>query len=614
MPEIGRGLDVERGEDGVWRVTLGPVASGTYRYRFEVDGVAVSDPVNPVTSESNANSWSLVHVPGAVWMDNRQVPHGAVSEVHYYSKSLQRMRRMHVYTPPGYESGTQEEYPVFYLLHGALDCDDSWSTVGRAGFILDNLIAKKLAEPMVVVMPAGHTGPFSFGRGGLPMDEFIRDFVGDIKPYIESHYRVHTDRANTAIAGLSMGGAHTLSIGIPHLSEFGYLGVFSSGVFGRGRPGSDNTGPSWEEHNREQLDDASLKDGLKLVWFATGKEDFLIETSRNTVEMLKKHGFDVTYKETAGGHTWINWRQYLHEFAQYLFRENPKPVSLLQSSEVTPAADTSPRRGPGRFGQPINLGPDDKQVFPDPPAGFNVKRDGIARGKLEMIEYDSKTVGTRRKMQVYTPPGYSQGQKYPVLYLLHGIGGDETEWQRFATPDVILDNLLADGKATPMIVVMPNGRAQPNDRAEGDIFRHAPAFAKFERDLLDDVIPTIEAKYSVLADREHRALAGLSMGGGQSLNFGLLHLDTFAWVGGFSSAPNTKPPAQLVPDPASTKQKLKLLWLSCGNQDGLIRISQDMHAYLKEKDVPHVWNVDSHGHDAAHWRNNLYHFLKRIFQ
>lgn len=276
-------------------------------------------------------------------------------------------------------------------------------------------------------------------------------------------------------------------------------------------------------------------------------------------------------------------------------------------------ADASPRRGPGRFGRPIKLGPDDKQAFPDPPAGFNVKRDGIAHGKLEMVEYDSKTVGTRRKMQVYTPPSYSPDRKYPVLYLLHGIGGDETEWQRFATPNIILDNLLADGKVTPMIVVMPNGRAQKNDRAEGDVFRSAPAFAAFEEDLLKDVIPTIESRYSVEADREHRALAGLSMGGGQSLNFGLLHLDTFAWVGGFSSAPNTKPPAQLVPDPASTKQKVKLLWLSCGNKDGLIGISQGVHAYLKEKDVPHVWNVDSNGHDATTWRNNLYHFVQRIF-
>jgi enterochelin esterase-like enzyme len=261
----------------------------------------------------------------------------------------------------------------------------------------------------------------------------------------------------------------------------------------------------------------------------------------------------------------------------------------------------------------MNLGSDDKQLFPDPPAGFNVARDGIVHGKLEMIEYDSQTVGTRRKMQVYTPPGYSVDRKYPVLYLLHGIGGDETEWQRFATPNIILDNLLADGEAKPMIIVMPNGRAQKNDRAEGDVFRSAAAFAAFEDDLLKDVIPAIESRYSVQADREHRALAGLSMGGGQSLNFGLTHLDSFAWIGGFSSAPNTKSAAQLMPDPGATRKKLKLLWLSCGSKDGLIRVSQEMHACLKEAGVPHVWNVDSNGHDPTHWRNNLYHFLQQIF-
>ena len=179
----------------------------------------------------------------------------------------------------------------------------------------------------------------------------------------------------------------------------------------------------------------------------------------------------------------------------------------------------------------------------------------MPHGQLEMISYESKSVGTTRKMQVYTPPGYSQEKKYPVLYLLHGIGGDETEWQRFAKPNVLLDNLLAEGKVTPMIVVMPNGRAQKNDRAEGNVFAAAPAFAAFEQDLLKDVIPTIESRYSVQADREHRALAGLSMGGGQSLNFGLAHLDTFAWVGGFSSAPNTKPAAELVPDPAAAKEQ-----------------------------------------------------------
>jgi enterochelin esterase-like enzyme len=260
------------------------------------------------------------------------------------------------------------------------------------------------------------------------------------------------------------------------------------------------------------------------------------------------------------------------------------------------------------------LNADDVAAFPEPAADIVAVRDGIPRGRLEMIEYDSKTVGTRRKMNVYTPPGYSKDKKYPVLYLLHGIGGDETEWQRFATPDVLLDNLIADGKATPMIVVMPNGRAQANDRPEGNVYAAAPAFATFERDLLDDVIPAIESRYSAAAGREARALAGLSMGGGQTLNFGLGNLDRFAWIGAFSSAPNTRPPAELVPDPAAAKASLKLLYLSCGNKDGLINISQGVHAYLKERDVPHIWNVDDEGHTPKTWASNLYHFAQRIFR
>jgi len=265
-------------------------------------------------------------------------------------------------------------------------------------------------------------------------------------------------------------------------------------------------------------------------------------------------------------------------------------------------------------GRPIVLGPDDKPAFDDPPAGFNAKRDDIPHGKTEMIEYESKSVGARRKTQVYTPPGYSADKKYPVLYLLHGIGGDETEWQRFATPGTLLDNLIADGKAVPIIIVMPNGRAQLNDRVEGNGMQSAPAFAKFEDDLLKDLIPAIEAKYSVQGDREHRALAGLSMGGGQSLNFGLKHLDTFAWIGAFSAAPNTRKPEQLIADPAEAKKQLKLLYLSCGNKDGLINISQGVHAYLKENQIPHIWHVDSNAHDPTHWRNNLYFFAQRIFR
>ncbi len=294
--------------------------------------------------------------------------------------------------------------------------------------------------------------------------------------------------------------------------------------------------------------------------------------------ILVKHRKDVTRVTFWGVYdktSWIGGSPLLFD-RDY----QPKEAFFAVIKTAASAADQpGARRGGGRggFGGPIELGPDDKPAFDDPPEGFNARRENVPHGELTMVEYDSKTVGTQRKMLVYTPPGYSADHKYPVLYLLHGIGGDETEWQRLCRPENILDNLLADGKIQPMIVVMPNGRAQVNDRAEGNVFAGSAAFANFENDLLKDVIPAIEAKYSVHANRENRALAGLSMGGGQSLNFGLGHLDVFAWVGGFSSAPNTKPPAELVPDPAAAREKLKLLWLACGNKDGLIRISQGVH-------------------------------------
>jgi len=314
-----------KGTNGVWEITLGPIRPGAYRYNFNVDGVSVIDPRNPATSESSANTWSLVYVPGADFMDTKDVPHGALAAVTYYSKALSRFRRLHVYTPPGYDLG-KGKYPVFYLLHGAGDCDDSWSSVGRAGFVLDNLIAAQKAKPMIVVMPAGHTGPFTPRAPGTPrplVDDFAKDFVGDIVPYIEQHYRARTDRQSRAMAGLSMGGGQTLNIGVPHLDKFAYLGVFSSGVFditGRGFGGNPPSGPSFEEQNQAVLDDPKVKQGLKLFWFATGKDDFLIETSRATVEMFKKHKFNVVYKESEGAHTWINWREYLNEFAPQLFR------------------------------------------------------------------------------------------------------------------------------------------------------------------------------------------------------------------------------------------------------------------------------------------------------
>jgi enterochelin esterase-like enzyme len=249
------------------------------------------------------------------------------------------------------------------------------------------------------------------------------------------------------------------------------------------------------------------------------------------------------------------------------------------------------------------------------PPGFDVFRDGIARGKIDTMEYDSKTVGKRRKALVYTPPGYFEKADYSVLYLLHGIGGDETEWMKNGKADVILDNLYADRRLAAMIVVMPNGRAMADDRAEGDIFDpvKVKAFETFERDLLTDLIPAIESRYAVLKDRTHRAVAGLSMGAGQALNFGLGHLETFAWIGAFSPAPNTKPPEQLAPDPDEAIRRLKLLWISCGDQDGLIPFSERTHDYLERNQVPHIWHPEPGKHDFAVWKNDLYLFTQLLF-
>lgn len=305
-------------EDGVWSATLGPVDPGAYRYTFVVDGVPTMDPRNPAVSESNTNDWSLVYVPGAEFMDTANVPHGAVASVTYYSTALSRFRRMHVYTPPGYEMGGGK-YPIFYLLHGSGDSDDSWTSVGRAGFILDNLIAAKKAQPMIVVMPAGHTSanPPPPGAARPARDEFAEDFVSDIMPHVEMHYRVLTGRANMAIAGLSMGGGQSLNISMSHLDRFAYVGVFSAGVFSFR---SLENMPEWERQHARMLDDAALKPGLKLLWFGTGADDRLMPTTKATVEMLKKHGFAPVFRESPGGHTWINWRNYLNEFAPQLFQ------------------------------------------------------------------------------------------------------------------------------------------------------------------------------------------------------------------------------------------------------------------------------------------------------
>lgn len=258
-----------------------------------------------------------------------------------------------------------------------------------------------------------------------------------------------------------------------------------------------------------------------------------------------------------------------------------------------------------------------QEIITPAPEGYDVLQADIPHGKLDTVTYPSETVGNERHVIIYTPPGYSAEKRYPVLYLLHGIGGDEYEWLNGGHPEIILDNLYAEKKVEPIIIVMPNGRAMKDDRATGNIFdkEKVEAFATFENDLLNDLIPFVEKNYLVIKDREHRAIAGLSMGGGQSLNFGFGNLDKFAWVGGFSSAPNTKVPEQLVPNPEKTKKKLKLLWISCGDKDGLISFSKRTHDYLDANNVPNQYYIQpGGGHDFNVWKTSLYNFVQLLFK
>ncbi len=314
-------------------------------------------------------------------------------------------------------------------------------------------------------------------------------------------------------------------------------------------------------------------------------------------------------------------------------------ATLLAIGPRLAAAQQAPGRGGGRggFGGPIELGPDDKPAFPDPPAGFNARRDSIPHGALTAVQYDSKALGTRRQMRVYTPPGYSANRKYPVLYLLHGIGGNDREWTEACHANNILDNLLAEGKIEAMVVVFPNGNssvtadaagafpgegrgargAQPPAAGGAGAGRGGPGGgfdswgAPFENDLLQDIIPYIESHYSVNTDRR---TSGFSRSlDGRRPDFehrSFTHRQVCLGRRVFL-APNTKAPAELVPDLAAAKEKLKLLWLACGNKDGLIGISQGVHNYLKEKGVPHVWHVDGNAHDTTEWDNNLYLFSQR---
>ena len=337
----GRGTDgsLEKDSQGIWSITVGPLVPDFYTYTFTVDGVRTFDPLNPMVKQGLTRLENVFLVPGeaAAFEDNLPIPHGEIRMVWYPSSILNSMRRMHIYTPPGYESD-DVKYPVLYLIHGGGDDDSAWSTIGRAGFIMDNLLEAGKVEPMIIVMPNGSIDlpgilpwrPITDSSSPAEIaariegiakrhDAFAADLLQTIIPTVEKTYRVLTTRENRAIAGLSMGGAETLRVAPSNLDKFAYMGVFSMGLQVGANAGVKS---DFEERNAAFLVNSEQTNKmLKLFWIACGNNDHLIsEGARRLSDLLKRHGIRHEFHESEGGHTWINWRQYLRDFLPYLFR------------------------------------------------------------------------------------------------------------------------------------------------------------------------------------------------------------------------------------------------------------------------------------------------------
>lgn len=298
-------LDLSRNADGIWSVTLDQLRPDYYSYGFVVDGVRTLDPRNPEIKQGIGSVDNMFYLQGpeTAFQDNRHVPHGQIRKIWYESDTLGMQRRLHVYTPPGYDD-SNGDYPVFYLLHGGGDEDSGWSTIGRAGFILDNLIAAGDAEPMIVVMP----------NGSLPAanrSEFESELMNDIVPVIETRFRVDARPESRAVAGLSMGGGHTTQVFGRNFDAFDYVSIWSAGV---------SSAEDYESSYPEFFAQADwINDNVERFSVVVGTDDFAHPGSVRLSETLTKHGIGHELIETGGGHTWLNWRQYLHDFAQELF-------------------------------------------------------------------------------------------------------------------------------------------------------------------------------------------------------------------------------------------------------------------------------------------------------
>ena len=705
-----------KSSNGVWTVTVGPAVPDIYPYHFTVDGISVMDPQNAewFPNETFKNSLLDMRGDGNLIHALKDVPHGSVDYLNYWSEGLGMFIPVIVYTPPFYDSpkNKKKHYPVMYLISGTTDTEEVYFKVGKMNLILDNLIAEGKAKEMILVLPYGNPtllkserqpqqagGGMFGGMGGFGGGyNFNKDFTDVLMPFIEQNYRTINDAAHRGIGGFSRGGNQGLSIGLANLDKFSYLCSYSS----------------FTQVRDSQFEDADAVNAkIKLFWSGIGTDDFLYGNSKDLMDMLDRHGIrnikEFTYDKF--GHTWMNARYWLDKSFRLLFQDEKviaaeKGMDLAEAEKVrnesaaggeasrlTPAlmgslfpagvkspeynADgsvtfrcqapdaqkvllecqmfdgTRPMEKDAKGVWTITVRPDAPDIYPYafqidgtqvadpnnmhifPNEGFKYSLcdvrgetpsvqdiQDVPHGKVSYRYYYSKACGIERPMCVYTPAGYDPNgkEKLPVLYLIHGMTDTYETWFKVGQMNNILDNMIAAGEAKRMIVVMPYANPYPEMILQGKADAYDSMDTKLTtREFMEEVMPFIESNYKVLTDADHRAIAGFSLGGRQTLAAGLGNPDKFHYVAALSPAifgnefktnfdNGTYAPVK------DLNAKLKFLWLGTGKSDFLGSASKSFDQYMTEQGLVHTYHNPAGAHTWMHCRDCLEIVVRNLFQ
>ncbi len=716
--QFSNDVDMKKGANNVWSVTVGPAAPDIYPYHFTVDGISVMDPQNPdwFPNETFKNSLLDIRAEGQLHALN-DVPHGSVDYLNYWSEGLGMFIPVIVYTPPFYDSPKNQDkkYPVMYMISGTTDTEEVYFKVGKMNLILDNLIAQGKAKEMIVVLPYGNAtllkterqassnaggGMGGFGGfGGMGGGyNFNKDFTDVMMPFIEENYRTINDAAHRGIGGFSRGGNQGLAIGLANLDKFSYLCSYSSFTQVRG----------------SQFEDADAVNAkIKLFWLGIGTDDFLYGNSKDLMDTLDKYGIknikEFTYDKY--GHTWMNARYWLEKSLPLLFQSEDviakeKGMDLAEAEKVREASaaggeasrltptlmsslfpagvkspeynadgsvtfrcqapdaekvelecqmfsGTKPMTKNERGVWEITVTPEEPDIYPyafqidgtqvaDPnnmhifpnenfkysladvrgetPREQDMQQ--VPHGKVAYRYYHSKQLGFDRPLCIYTPAGYDPNGKeaLPVLYLIHGMTDTYETWFKVGQVNNIMDNLIAQGEAERMIIVMPYANPNPEIQARGlNIPQDIMGTDIFCKEILDEVIPYVESNYNVLTKADQRAIAGFSLGGRQTLACGFGNPDKFHWVCAFAPAifgneyetnfqNGTYAPIK------DLQKNLKLMFIGTGSEDFLIQASRGLDKYLTDQGLEHTFYNPGGGHTWMNCRDYIYLVAKELFK